>query len=188
MATRTFRLVFEWTVSEPGEGALPGVKEVRNVVEGCCPEAMVGAIQDFIDDEDTGMSKGAGDAIVLVSVEQVVPVAPEDNEPPMTLGEFVMFGERPAPLADADRRDGRVGDERMGSERPAVQPAFEIVYRVDLVGGLAAGMAAESIRAAADASGAEDALANALWVNGGPGESVEHGRVVLDRVTAVPRG
>lgn len=86
-------------------------------------------------------------------------------DPPMTVGERVMFG-----------------------ERPALQPAFEITYRVEMASNEGANITAVAIHAAAEASGAEDRLALALWTEGGPGAGVENGRVVLSRVTDVPRG
>lgn len=73
MATRTFRLLFEMTVTEPTEAALPDEGTIRSVVEDFCPSAMVEAIEDAIDHEDN--EPGVKDAIVLISVEQVDPQA-----------------------------------------------------------------------------------------------------------------
>lgn len=60
MVNRTFRLVFELRVIEETVG------DIRNIVEGACPSAMVEAIADFCDSED---GFAPADAIALMSVE-----------------------------------------------------------------------------------------------------------------------
>jgi hypothetical protein len=64
-------------------------------------------------------------------------------------------------------------------------PAVEIVYRVDLPPGARLDLAA--VRAAVDvAGGGEDAMADALWTEGGPGATIEEGSVLLDAIRALP--
>jgi hypothetical protein len=62
-----YRLVFKFKLTVEDGTEPPTVEDVRNVIEGSCPPAMVSAICDSIDsEEDEGK-----DTVTLESVEEL---------------------------------------------------------------------------------------------------------------------
>jgi hypothetical protein len=64
---KEYRLVFKFKLAVEDGTEPPTVEDVRNVIEGSCPSAMVSAICDFIDSEE---DEGA-DTVTLDSIEEV---------------------------------------------------------------------------------------------------------------------